>query len=121
MKRLLIAVVLSVLTATLCVMCTCTLTQRCTHLTRELDELVLINDSDTLYRAATDFADHFQKATDIFPLFLPHDRVEAVVESAVLLPSLTHDTSAFLAEVTRCRYLLCELMESERLSLKNLL
>ena len=121
MKRLLIAVVLLAASITLCAVCTHTLSRHTDRLISELDRLAVFEDSGTLQKAATDFAKQFQKASDVFSLFLPDERLHDVCESAALLPSLTHDTAAFREEVARCRHLLGELQKGERLSFENIL
>lgn len=125
MKRLLVAVVLLAFTVALCVGGQITVERRVERLLSALDDAAVV------YRtsgadAARPYVDHLLtrvgKETELLPLFLPHEPVDAAAESLCLLPALLNgDEAVFEAEVARCRERLEQLRESERLSVENLL
>lgn len=125
MKRLLIAVALLALTAGLCIGGQITLERRVERLLNALEDVEVVYLADGA-QAAHPYVTHLlariDEETRLLPLFLPHDRVDAVAESACPLPALLDgDAAAFTAQLLCCRDRLEQLQESERLSAENLL
>ena len=125
MKRLFVAAALLALTVGLCVGSALTLEHHVDRLLTALDEVedtYRTGGAEAAAAPVTQFAALFSEETRWFPLFLPHDRLDAAEDSAVALPTLlTGEAAAFETELTLCRQRLEQLRDSERLTLENLL
>ncbi len=124
MKRLPVAFLLLALTVGLCVGPHWFLKNSTAHMADQLHraETALNNgEQDVLREVIDDFCDTFRAANRILPLFYPHEKMDAIEESAALLPLLVEKNAAHLAEeLARCQYHVEHLRESERLSLTNI-
>lgn len=124
MKRIPVALVLLAVTVGLCVGPHWFLERSTTRMARELhraSEAHTAGDDDTVIAAINAFCDAFYEANDLLPLFYPHEKMDAIEESAALLPLLAEKKAAHLAEeLARCEYRVQHLKDSERLTLTNL-
>ncbi len=125
MKRLPVAFLLLALTVGLCVGPHWFLERSTTRMADQLHRAKTALDNgeqDTLRNTVEDFCHTFATANRILPLFYPHEKMDAIEESAALLPLLAEKNAAHLAEeLARCQYHVQHLQESERLSLTNIL
>lgn len=125
MKRLFVAAALLALTVGLCVGGALTLEHHVDRLLTALDEVesaYRTGGAETAAAPVDQFADLFSEETRWFPLFLPHEQLDAAEDSATALSALLPgESAAFEAELTRCRRRLENLRDSERLTLENLL
>lgn len=125
MKRLFIAAALLFLTVGLCVGSRLTLEHGVNTLLAALDETEAAYQADDTAAAqatANRLPPLFEKETRLFPLFLPHEHLDAAEDSLATLPALLPgDRAAFEAELTRCRLRLECLRDGERLTLGNIL
>ncbi len=124
MKRLPVAFLLLALTVGLCIGPHWFLKNSTARMTDQLHRAKTALDKgeqDTLCEVIDDFCDTFHTANRILPLFYPHEKMDAIEESAAILPLLAKKNAAHLAEeLARCQYHVEHLRESERLSLTNI-
>ena len=124
MKRLLIAVALLTLTAVLCVGTHVFLEQATAQMLHTLDTAnaaLTRGDLDAADEAVQTFCHDFEQKNRVLPLFFPHEKMDAIEESAAQLSSLTQQNTAHLAEeLAQCRYHVQHLRQSERLTLTNI-
>ncbi len=124
MKRLLIAVVLLALTLLLCIAPNFLLehsTARLLYALEQAERALQHGDRDSAATAVDAFCRDFERDSRRLPLFFPHEKLDAIEESASLLPLLTQQDTAHLAEeLSRCRYRVEHLRQSERLTLANI-
>jgi len=122
---LIIAVALLTLTAVLCIGPHLFLEHHTARLLRSLDSAdtaLQRGDRFAAASAVTAFCQDFEKANRRFPLFFPHEKLDAIEESATLLTLLLsqQDTAHLAEELSRCRYRVDHLRQSERLTLTNI-
>lgn len=124
MKRLLIAVALLALTVLLCGGPLWYLEHSTADMLRTLDtaEVALQRGDDAaLGDAVSALNADFKRANRILPMFFSHAKTDDIEESVTLLATLTHEQAALLAEeLTRCRYRIDHLRQSERLTFSNI-
>ena len=124
MKRLPMAFLLLALTIGLCVGPNWFLENSTARMTEQLHRAETAldkNEQDTLRAVVDEFCDTFYTANRVLPLFYPHEKMDAIEESAALLPLLAEKNAAHLAEeLARCQYHVEHLRESERLSFTNI-
>lgn len=124
MKRLLIAAALLVLTLLLCIGPNYLLEHSTTRLLHSLDladRAVEQNDLPAATAAVTAFCRDFEQDNRRLPLFFPHEKLDAIEESTALLSLLVQQDTAHLAEeLSRCRWRVEHLRQSERLTLTNI-
>ena len=124
MKRLPVALVLLTITVGLCIGSYLFLETITARMTDQLDRAeAAMNENDAAATSAiiNDFCRTFHSANRILPLFFPHEKMDAIEESAALLPLLVQKNAAHLSEeLARCQYHVEHLRESERLNLSNL-
>jgi hypothetical protein len=122
-KRLPVAFLLLAITVGLCVGPLLFLENTTARMTAQLDRAVTAleeNNPATLRAAIDDFCRTFHNANRVLPLFFPHEKMDAIEESAALLPLLIEKNAAHLSEeLARCQYHVEHLRESERLSFCN--
>ena len=124
MKRLLIAVVLLVFTAALCIGPNCFLSRSTARLLQTLDAANAAaeqNDLTAATAAVEAFCRDFEQDNRFLPLFFPHEKLDAIEESTALLSLVVQQDTAHLAEeLSRCRWRVEHLRQSERLTLTNI-
>ena len=125
MKRLFIAAALLALTVGLCVGSRFTLDHGVDALLAALDETEAAyraGDTATAQTTADGLPPLFDKEARFFPLFLPHEHLDAAEDSLAALPALLPgERAAFEAELARCRLHLQRLRDGERLTMDNIL
>ena len=125
MKRLFIAAALLALTVGLCVGSRLTLNRGVDALLAALDETegaYRAGDTAAAQATADRLSPLFDKEARFFPLFLPHEHLDAAEDSLAALPALLPgDRAAFEAELARCRLHLQRLRDGERLTPDNIL
>ncbi len=120
-----IAAVLLALTAALCIGTNRFLehsTSRLLHSLDRADTAVAQNDLPAATAAITAFCRDFEEDNRRLPLFIPHEKLDAVEESTALLTLLLsqQDTAHLAEELSRCRWRVEHLRQSERLTLTNI-
>ena len=124
MKRLWIAIALLAFTAVLCTGPNRLLehsTARLLHSLDSADTAVRQNDLPAAAEAITAFCRDFEQDNRLLPLFFPHEKLDAIEESTVLLSRVVQQDAAHLAEeLARCRWHVEHLRQSERLTLTNI-
>ena len=124
MRRLLIAVVLLPITLILCAVPATILEKQTTRMLEQLNTATLAlerEDTAATADAIHAFCTDFKEQSRWWALFFPHEKLDAVEESAALLPLLQQKKAAHLAEeLARCIYRVEHLQQSERLTLANI-
>lgn len=120
-----IAVVLLSLTLLLCIGPHYLLEHSTARLLSTLDRAataVRQNDLPAAAAAVTAFCRDFERESRRLPLFFPHEKLDTIEESASLLALLVQqqDTAHLAEELSRCRYRVEHLRQSERLTLTNI-
>lgn len=96
-------------------------TARLLHSLDLADTAVRQNDLPAAASAVTAFCRDFRRDNRRLPLFFPHEKLDAIEESAALLHLLVQQDTAHLAEeLSRCRYRVEHLRQSERITLSNI-
>lgn len=124
MKRLVIALILLLMTAGICLGARLEADRTAARLETELEgigEACQGGDPAAAALLADRFAAGFEKNTRLLPLFLPHALLESAAESAALLPILARaDPAELQAELLRCRSRLEQIRQRERIDWQNL-
>lgn len=125
MKRLLLAVALLTVTLSICVAGWWTLrwqTGQWLSLLDDTEAAFRAGDLKTAAATAEVLSTAISEQNRWLPLFLTHEPVDKVEESAALLPALIKsDRGSTVEELARCRLLLKQLGEFEDIGLGNVL
>lgn len=117
MKRTLIALGITALLITLCLVSHRSLQKKADGLDRALTRLETLytEDISACLREAETLRDDFETESRWLPYFLPHETIHQIEESLALFPVLLREEggSRFCSEVVRCRLLIKDMYATE--------
>lgn len=126
MKRLIVALVLLLSVAGLCIASLSVQQRSMDYLLAMLDDMEESyeqTDLDACLSLSEQFVDAFAERTRFFPFFMRHSDISKIEESVIVLPVMleTGNDDHWIAEVTKCRSQLEKLSDIETPNLENIL